>query len=67
MNKSTLKNIETLIDLKCAQLFEESKNESIKAEDINAMANILKVYANVDLAFKLADVSDTEETFTALN
>lgn len=60
MNKNTVMNIETLIDVKLVQMFEESKTESLKADDINALAGLISVLLEIEKCERLTDLlSDT--------
>lgn len=58
MNKSTLDNIETLINIKCSELFEKCKSERIDAEDLDALANLLEAYRSADTWQQMMDGND---------
>ena len=58
MNKSTLDNIETLINIKCSELFEKCKRERIDAEDLDAIANLLEAYRSADVWQQMIDGND---------
>ena len=65
MNKSTLDNIETLINIKCSELFEKCKSERIDAEDLDALANLLEAYRSADLLQQM--MYENDKHIKALN
>lgn len=64
MNKNTVMNIETLIDIKIVQLFEESKTQSLKAEDLEALANLINTYHELEVFQQIEEYKDSVTTHT---
>lgn len=66
MNKKMVMNIETLIDIKIAQLFEESKTQNLKAEDLEALSNLVNTYHELQVFQQLEEYKESVTTH-ALN
>lgn len=64
MNKNTVMNIETLIDIKIVQLFEESKTQSLKAEDLEALVNLINTYHELEVFQQIEEYKDSVTTHT---
>lgn len=64
MNKNTVMNIETLIDIKIVQLFEEAKTQSLKAEDLEALANLINTYHKLEVFQQIEEYKDSVTTHT---
>ena len=64
MNKNTVMNIETLIDIKIVQLFEESKTQSLKAEDLEALANLINTYHELEVFQQIEEYRDSVTAHT---